>query len=361
MIEDISRHFASYHEPVVGCGRDEILFMNSAAEGIFAGRADTLRPPDCFPVEVLENDGENALAAFGLRGKQVTVSISRIGDIKIFRVVSQDGDPQRGDKSFLANISGQMRESLSVLNMSSGLLMAGIENLGQPNLIEHMSMIYHSYFKLLRLSGNIVSYNRLSGSTSDFKPRNTDVIELCGELVSSVRYFTSGRGIRLRFESETNRLIMAVDVPKFEKMLLNLLSNSLKYTPSGGEVTVSAHVKGQNLTLSVCDTGRGIPPELLTTSFDKYAFEKDYSDAPGGVGLGFALVRHIAELHGGTLLLESVMDKGSAVTISIPIGQAEADEFREELTNYRQKSMNMIYTELSDVLSHRDYIHMLMD
>jgi len=360
MVEQISNLFESYSEPVVGCKGDKIAFMNSAAVAMFSGTPDNLSPEDCFPSEVLSQDGRDALAAFERAGCHITVSISHMDNMKIFRVMSSGSAAQDGTDTFLDNIGGQMREALAVLNVSASRLSPVIENTGEENLTKHMSMIYHSYYKLLRLSGNITSYNQLSAGTLSFRMKNTDIIELIRNLIASVRPFAKRMNIALRLDSDAESLIMSVDPPQIERMLLNLLSNAIKHTGDGGEVVVSLRVKRDRLTLSVRDTGIGIPPELLTTSFDKYAYEREYTDTWRGTGLGFSLARYIVAGHGGTLLLESIRDKGTTVTVSIPIKEDKGG-FRDDIVPYHPNSMSMIFTELSDVLSYQDYMPALMD
>jgi len=102
--------------------------------------------------------------------------------------------------------------------------------------------------------------------------------------------------------------------------MLNLLDNSVKYTPSGGAIEISVRAAGGQAEVTVSDTGPGIPPEHLPHIFDRfYRVDKARTRAEGGAGLGLSIGRWIAEAHGGTLRVESARGQGSKFTLSLPV------------------------------------------
>ena len=108
-------------------------------------------------------------------------------------------------------------------------------------------------------------------------------------------------------------------------MLINLLDNALRYTSSGGTVTVSIEEVGNTVVIAVQDTGPGIAPEHLPHLFERfYRAESARDRESGGVGLGLAIVKEIAEAHGGTVRVASEVGKGSVFTVTLPAAKREA-------------------------------------
>ena len=123
---------------------------------------------------------------------------------------------------------------------------------------------------------------------------------------------------------------MAPDLPNFSvdpdrlaQVLSNLVSNALRHTPAGGRVSLVAACQDRSVLLAVRDTGVGIPADELTHVFDRfYRIDADRSSSTGGAGLGLAIVRSIAELHGGNVDLQSEPGAGTTVTLSLPSPQS---------------------------------------
>jgi signal transduction histidine kinase len=112
---------------------------------------------------------------------------------------------------------------------------------------------------------------------------------------------------------------VAADERKFKQILLNLLTNAVKFTPDGGRVDVSARRDGDNIVVAVHDTGIGIAPEDQAAVFEEFRqVGRDYTNKQEGTGLGLALTRKFVELHGGRIWLESEPGKGSTFTFTIP-------------------------------------------
>jgi two-component system heavy metal sensor histidine kinase CusS len=128
-------------------------------------------------------------------------------------------------------------------------------------------------------------------------------------------------GVRVGVES-ADGLVVRVDRTLFHQAVGNLVSNALAHTPAGGIVTLSAESAGAGVAVAVRDTGPGIPAENLPFVFDRfYRADPARSPATGRVGLGLALVKAIAELHGGTVAAESPPGRGTTVTLTLPAGR----------------------------------------
>jgi signal transduction histidine kinase len=156
---------------------------------------------------------------------------------------------------------------------------------------------------------------QLVKETFDFRPHAERTLHLLGELASK-------KNIRMDFHSPESVIITA-DADKLTQLLYILLDNAIKYTPDGGEVTLSLAVEPfkqqRMLTISVKDTGIGIPPESLDRIFDRfYRVDKARSRQQGGHGLGLSIAKWIVDAHGGNIHVQSEVGKGSEFIVKIP-------------------------------------------
>ena len=108
------------------------------------------------------------------------------------------------------------------------------------------------------------------------------------------------------------------DEARVEQVLVNLIHNAIKFTPSGGRISISAKAKNNDILASVADTGVGIPADDLPRIFERF-YKADKSRSGGGTGLGLAIAKHIVEAHGGRIWAESVEGKGSTFNFTLPL------------------------------------------
>jgi two-component system heavy metal sensor histidine kinase CusS len=146
-------------------------------------------------------------------------------------------------------------------------------------------------------------------------------LRLADEAAAVIEFLSADatdRGVSLSSNVPTSLELFA-DRMLLRRALVNVLGNALRHTPAGGRVTVSAHTDGVIVALDVCDTGVGIPPELLPRVFDRHARGPDLNARnPGGAGLGLAIVRGIMALHGGTAEATSPLGEGTKITLMFP-------------------------------------------
>jgi cell cycle sensor histidine kinase DivJ len=146
-----------------------------------------------------------------------------------------------------------------------------------------------------------------------------DAREIVRDCVELMRDRAVQEGVILREEVPPGPLWIEADRRALKQILLNLLSNAIKFTPSGGRVTVQAASLGDSLSLSVSDTGIGIPADQVSRLGNPFVQIRNSAGASHeGTGLGLALVRALTEVHGGTLGIDSEPDRGTTVRVAIP-------------------------------------------
>jgi signal transduction histidine kinase len=222
-------------------------------------------------------------------------------------------------------------------------------------------MISHSYFGMYRLTDNLSALAAILRGDAAAARTSYDIVGACRALVASTAHLTGDSGCRLRFESNEESLVISADRRLMNKLLLNLLSNSLMNTAPGGEVTVSVLSVGERIVLSVCDNGSGIRGEVLPTVWNRYGTLKAPAEKTGGVGLGLTLVQHIARLHGGSAVLESRQGEGTTVTISLPAEAPGTPCGGFELADNGDYGTQQLLAELSGIVGYDKYTQLYLD
>jgi signal transduction histidine kinase len=138
------------------------------------------------------------------------------------------------------------------------------------------------------------------------------------ELLGPVAF---NKKVTLRLKNASNLPKVTLDAQKIGQVLGNILSNAIKFTPRGGSIEVSAGLPNDhNIRLEVRDTGIGIPPEHLDTVFEKFGkHQRKGTEGERGTGLGMPIVKRFVELHNGTVAIDSVVDKGTTITVELPV------------------------------------------
>lgn len=231
----------------------------------------------------------------------------------------------------LPTIADQMRLPLSNIHGAVAALfppeMREQSQIGDMNA----AILYQGYYRMLRVMNNLASAAILKDSTT-FTKRNLELVQWLREICLVAEPMLREKGITLQYCCEENAHMVAVEERYLERLVWNLLSNAAKYTPKGGEITVKLWLSGKNVCLSVADTGCGMTEEEKKMAFSRYLNPEMTLDR--GIGLGLPLCWRIAEGHGGRLLLESVKDKGTCVTVCLPDERGTVAEMREGVNPY---------------------------
>ena len=241
--------------------------------------------------------------------------------------VSQELERASEAKSrFLANMSHELRTPLNAIIGFSELLTDPRANaLDEARRLQFLQRIHSSGINLLALINDILDLSKVEAGEMDIIPSTFALATYIEGIVESVRPLAARKSMDLAMEVGDAGELKA-DEGKFRQMLLNLLSNAIKFTPNGGRVTVRVHRFPHEVWVSVEDTGIGISPEdkkKLFVEFHQLAGGRKSNQE--GTGLGLALVKRLAELHGGRVWVESEIDAGSTFFIAFPSEIATAD------------------------------------
>jgi signal transduction histidine kinase/CheY-like chemotaxis protein len=221
---------------------------------------------------------------------------------------------------FLANMSHELRTPLSAILGFSELLIDDdgrrFNETTRKNFLEH---IHSGGEHLLGLINDILDLSKVEAGQMKLRPETLRVVSVVDEVISIAEPLAAKKQLSLVKKVSPTALLIA-DAGKLKQMLLNLVSNAIKFTPEGGTVTIAAHRMPQMLEISVADTGIGISEVDQGRIFEEFQqLDSGIGRVAQGTGLGLALTRHFAVLHGGDVRLESELGKGSTFTLCLPM------------------------------------------
>lgn len=342
MLEMLMDLFGSARDPVliVHCG--QVVFRNKAA--LYA--SDKL----LLTEEILDH-AVPFVGSVNLDGVNYQVMASAAGEYKVFVLYRLDMD----DRTLFASAGNSIKNSVMTIQMAANML----NNSGDDGLSEsYMSALYHQIHSINRVAGNMLY---LGGADEDISTEQLDLVDLFGSLVHSVNVLTNGSRAVVEFSSSVDSLAFVGNSAYLERMLLNLLSNSLKATPIDGKVTVSVGKLGNRATITVRDNGSGIPDDVLPKLFASYEVERSLSETYQGLGMGLAVVRGIVGSMNGTVMVVSDAVNGTTITISLPIDENSDSVLHSHSSAYGMKSILLLQTELCDVLNSDCYSEKFRD
>jgi signal transduction histidine kinase/CheY-like chemotaxis protein len=221
---------------------------------------------------------------------------------------------------FLANMSHELRTPLNaILGFSELLVDAPNEQFPEATRKRFLEQIHSSGKHLLGLINDILDLSKVEAGQMELRLQMVTVAEVVAQVVSTIEPLATKKHIEVKADGAGGGQILA-DEGKLKQMVLNLVSNSIKFTPEGGTVTIESVRAGDRVEISVSDNGIGIAPDDLQRVFKEFQqVDSGANRTQQGTGLGLALTRSFAILHGGNVRAESELGKGSRFTIDLPV------------------------------------------
>jgi signal transduction histidine kinase len=220
--------------------------------------------------------------------------------------------------AFLAVLTHDMRSPLTNIHGYASLMRDNPQfETGQRT--QMLDVILRNERALLEIVNNILDIEHLeSGAPILLDRENFNLTSVLGELVESHEAQAIEKQIQLEYEAGAQPIFVHADKQKCTRILQNLISNALKYTPEQGRVTVRAHMNGRYAKIDVEDTGYGIPQDELPHIFDRFSRVDKHKNVAVGTGLGLAIVKSLVEAHGGEICVQSEEGVGSTFTVKLP-------------------------------------------
>ncbi len=270
------------------------------------------------------------------------------------RLLKESAELEKLRTQFFANITHEFRTPLNVILASIQLCKFYFDKERTPNtnnLSKHLKTMKQNCYRLMRLVNNLIDTTKIDVGFLEKHAGNHNIVKVIEDIVMSIQEFTENKGINLSFEKNTEERIMACDVDKIERIILNLISNAIKFTDQGGSIFVKVQDKVDTILISVTDTGVGIPEDKQSVIFERFVqVEQTLTKNKDGSGIGLAMVKSFVELHGGSICAVSEFGKGSEFFVELPVTTVENKEeevFLEEVET--QRRIERINIEFSDI------------
>lgn len=250
------------------------------------------------------------------------------GTILVFHNISDIKRLERVRSDLVANVSHELRTPLTAIRgYVETLLYAPPKEAAERQ--QFLEIIDRHSERLTRLTEDLLTLSDLESGKAQMTLQPTDAAQLVQRVLEIFWERAHKKAIRLLHVVEPGLPLIAADPDRLQQLLINLIDNAVKYTPTGGQVTVAAAKQTESLSLelSVSDTGPGIPEKDLPRLTERfYRVDKARSRELGGTGLGLAIVKHIVQAHRGELKFESTINKGTTVRVWLPITQREPNQ-----------------------------------
>ena len=252
-----------------------------------------------------------------------------IKDIKVKKANKKIEEAEKIRTEFFANVSHELKTHLNIIYTAQQMIEITTKNDNYKNekFLKYMQMSKQNTNRLHRLISNLIDITKIDSASFKIKKINVDIVKIVEDITLSAACYIESQGISLTFDTDVEELIIACDPDSIERIILNLLSNAIKFTERGGDIFVDIKSTAKDVSISVKDTGIGIPKEMKEKIFERFAqVDKSTYRKKEGSGIGLSLVKSLVELQGGSISIDSELNKGSIFTVKLPVVRVEASE-----------------------------------
>ncbi len=320
--------------------RGRVIHINkSAIELLGDDYSETLTLPEFLRLlcieyaqsEIRKLSGEGSYVVrnieYGSRALDINFSVlkyieenrTRDGFVAVIHDITSRYELDKAQREFVANVSHELRTPLTVIKSSVETIQLYPEMDGEMKETFLENAVSESD-RMLRIIGDLLTLSRLDNNKTKWEVSTFNLTQVLTRLTDILQNDAKSHIHTLKFEKRGELPMITADKEKVEQIVINIISNAIKYTPDGGLIILRAHSDETSVWISVSDNGVGIPEEDLPRLFERfYRVEKARTTDTGGTGLGLAIAKEIAEAHGGRISIRSKVGKGTEVTIELPI------------------------------------------
>jgi two-component system, OmpR family, phosphate regulon sensor histidine kinase PhoR len=239
------------------------------------------------------------------------------GVLLVFHEITDLKKLEQMRKDFVANVSHELKTPITSIKGFSETLLDGAMK-DEATLEAFLRIILNESDRLQMLIEDLLDLSRIEQHGFHLNIEELDIVILLNEMITLLKGKAEGKNIVLHLAHEASPIFVKGDYSRLKQVFINLLSNAITYTPTGGYVEIDVKENEEKVYIQIKDTGIGIEKEEIPRIFERfYRIDKARSRNSGGTGLGLAIVKHIVEAHKGSISVTSVKDKGTTFTISL--------------------------------------------
>lgn len=253
---------------------------------------------------------------------------------------------------FIVTIYHELRTPLNIIINATNLLKINVKQNKYDKMffLEKLDYIMKNSNRLRKYINNLIDVNRLEMGYVDAQFKNENIVEVVEDVTLNIVDLARKYNIQVIFDTDEEEIITAIDKIKIERVILNLLSNAIKFTNDGGTILVSVERKESSIIIKIKDNGIGVSEENKNHIFEKFKradFNEGFIRQNEGSGLGLFIVKGLITLHKGSIQLESELNKGTTVIITLPLRTVEVSEKEDSIVG---NSLDyMVQMEFSDL------------
>lgn len=320
-------------------GRGRIVRANPAARRLLGyGEGEAIPDlPQLFRAKAAREAVDAVLAGAAVQDREVdldelTVLVSARplpsgGAVLVLHDLTEMRRLETVRRDFVGNVSHELKTPLTSISGYAETLLNDSPDPGTSR--QFLEIILNNARRMQRLVDDQLDLSRIESGHWLARPVWLDTHALVNEAWTGCAGRAKEKGIRFGLDLAPGAERVQADADGLRQVLVNLLDNAVRYTPSGGTITFQATSDASGFTLAVRDTGSGIPREHLSRIFERfYRADPSRSRDEGGTGLGLAIVKHIVEGHGGSVTAESALKEGTTMTVRLPRIVSDADRER---------------------------------
>jgi PAS domain S-box-containing protein len=327
-------------EEILGMSREEIAGRPiHELSGLYGTEGDTWLALIKEWAQALPAEGEPTSFESQFKTEEKVVSVHMapvlmgdefLGTVSVFRDITREVAVDRMKSDLISTVSHQLRTPMTSIKGYADLLY--LETVGEINEAQRrfLSIIKSNADRLALLANDLLDISRIETGRIRLNVEFIHVSAIIHEIAASLRGEIEEKGLSLKLDIPESLLPIYGDRDRVTQILTNLVDNARHYTPAGGQITVSAQVRGNFLQVSVADTGIGIAPEDQEKIFDRfYRADSPLVQEVAGTGLGLSIAKSFVAMHGGEIWVESEPGHGSTFSFTLPLAERgkELEEF----------------------------------
>ena len=259
-------------------------------------------------------------------------------------------DKKTSQEDFLLNISHDLRSPLNVI--LSILQCYKYSGNNSEKMEEYLDMIKRNGYKILKLVNNLIDSTKLYTDHYELKKKNVEIISLIEWNISNIDRYARQKDISLVFDTNVEECVMAADIEAIDRIIVNLISNAIKFSPRESCIYINVLKKDKDITIFVKDQGIGIPLKEQKDIFNRFVqSSRNNKNEYTGSGIGLDLVKRLVQAHEGTIELESEENLGTEFRIKLPIIKLNEEEENKKENNYlsAKDKVDVLEVEFSDI------------
>lgn len=301
-----------------------------------------------IPVEVVDYK-------FTLNNKDMIMTVVR--DISERNIIKETKALEKLKSEFLANVAHELRTPLNVIIITLQSIEIYIDDLCKAlgkmddKGKRYIEIMKQNALRLLKLVNNFLCMAKIESGYYETNKQNYNIVSLVEDISDSVLTYIQDNEITFEFDTDVEEKVVSCDVEMIEKIILNLISNAVKFTAPGGILLIDIKDEGDKVAIIVTDSGRGIPKNKQKVVFERFRqADKTFTRKQEGCGIGLSLVKYFVKEHGGTIRLESEEGLGTSFIIELPAFLDENTPYLEYNFDAAGDTLYKRALEFSDII-----------